>query len=115
MPSLSPQRALSRVLFLTPYLPAFLLRHRLRSHVLEIQHLDRALLHLGLGQLSEEELRAVRTPQHTCPGLVAPRVSPAWPWGDDGALSWGSSALWGHTWDGEQFLTSFLLLEGVML
>ncbi|NXR29380.1 LTMD1 protein, partial [Cinclus mexicanus] len=51
-------RALSQVLFLTPYLPAFLLRHRLRSHVLEIQHLDRALLHLGLGQLSEEELRA---------------------------------------------------------
>uniref|UniRef100_A0A8C3UUY1 Letm1 RBD domain-containing protein n=1 Tax=Catharus ustulatus TaxID=91951 RepID=A0A8C3UUY1_CATUS len=56
--SLSPQRALSQVLFLTPYLPSFLLRHRLRSHVLEIQHLDRALLHLGLAQLSEEELRA---------------------------------------------------------
>ncbi|NXU98105.1 LTMD1 protein, partial [Cettia cetti] len=51
-------RALSQVLFLTPHLPAFLLRHRLRSHVLEIRHLDRALLHLGLGQLSEEELRA---------------------------------------------------------
>ncbi|XP_039559128.1 LETM1 domain-containing protein 1 isoform X2 [Passer montanus] len=51
-------RALSRVLFLTPHLPAFLLRRRLRSHVLEIQHLDHALLHLGLGQLSEEELRA---------------------------------------------------------
>ncbi|XP_058717109.1 LETM1 domain-containing protein 1 [Poecile atricapillus] len=51
-------RALSRVLFLTPHLPAFFLRHRLRSHVLEIRHLDRALLQLGLGQLSEEELRA---------------------------------------------------------
>ncbi|NXF82075.1 LTMD1 protein, partial [Sclerurus mexicanus] len=51
-------RALSRVLFLTPHLPAVLLRHRLRSHVLEIRHLDRALLRLGLGQLSEEELRA---------------------------------------------------------
>ncbi|NXC05487.1 LTMD1 protein, partial [Orthonyx spaldingii] len=51
-------RALSQVLFLTPHLPAFLLRHRLRSHVLEIQQLDRALLRLGLGQLSEEELRA---------------------------------------------------------
>lgn len=54
------QRALSHVLFLTPRLPAFFLRHRLRSHVLEIRHLDRALLRLGLGQLSEEELRAVR-------------------------------------------------------
>ncbi|XP_077048744.1 LETM1 domain-containing protein 1 isoform X1 [Agelaius phoeniceus] len=51
-------RALSQVLFLTPHLPAFLLRRRLRSHVLEIQHLDHALLHLGLAQLSEEELRA---------------------------------------------------------
>ncbi|NWW44973.1 LTMD1 protein, partial [Pedionomus torquatus] len=51
-------KALSRVLFLTPHLPAFFLRHRLRSHVLEIRHLDRALLRLGLGQLSEEELRA---------------------------------------------------------
>ncbi|XP_039910330.1 LETM1 domain-containing protein 1-like isoform X2 [Hirundo rustica] len=51
-------RALSRVLFLTPHFPAFLLRRRLRSHVLEIRHLDRALLHLGPGQLSEEELRA---------------------------------------------------------
>ncbi|XP_064494826.1 LETM1 domain-containing protein 1-like isoform X2 [Pseudopipra pipra] len=51
-------RALSQVLFLTPHLPAVLLRHRLLSHILEIRHLDRALLRLGLGQLSEEELRA---------------------------------------------------------
>ncbi|KAM6112249.1 LOW QUALITY PROTEIN: LETM1 domain-containing protein 1 [Phoenicopterus ruber ruber] len=49
-------KALSQVLFLTPRLPAFFLRH-LRSHVLEIR-LDRAMLRLGLGQLSEEELRA---------------------------------------------------------
>ncbi|NXV76649.1 LTMD1 protein, partial [Atlantisia rogersi] len=54
----SHMRALSRVLFLTPHLPAFFLRHRLRSHILEIRHLDRALLRLGLGQLSEEELKA---------------------------------------------------------
>ncbi|NXG06777.1 LTMD1 protein, partial [Sakesphorus luctuosus] len=51
-------RALSQVLFLTPHLPAIFLRHRLLSHVLEIRHLDRALLRLGLGQLSEEELQA---------------------------------------------------------
>ncbi|NXX15311.1 LTMD1 protein, partial [Podargus strigoides] len=51
-------RALSQVLFLTPHLPAFFLRRRLRSHVLEIRHLDRAMLRLGLGQLCEEELRA---------------------------------------------------------
>ncbi|KAF1401641.1 LETM1 domain-containing protein 1, partial [Spheniscus humboldti] len=51
-------KALSQVLFLTPHLPAFFLRRRLRSHVLEIRHLDRAMLRLGLGQLSEEELKA---------------------------------------------------------
>ncbi|XP_028943216.1 LETM1 domain-containing protein 1 [Antrostomus carolinensis] len=51
-------KALSQVLFLTTHLPTFFLRHRLRSHVLEIRQLDRALLRLGLGQLSEEELKA---------------------------------------------------------
>ncbi|XP_062492033.1 LETM1 domain-containing protein 1 [Pezoporus occidentalis] len=51
-------KALSRVLFLTPHLPAPILRHRLRSHVLEIRQLDRALQRLSLGQLREEELRA---------------------------------------------------------
>ncbi|NXF54538.1 LTMD1 protein, partial [Oceanites oceanicus] len=51
-------KALSQVLFLTPHLPAFFLRHRLRSHVLEIRNLDRAMLRLGLAQLSEEELKA---------------------------------------------------------
>ncbi|NXW60244.1 LTMD1 protein, partial [Eurystomus gularis] len=51
-------KALSQVLFLTPHLPAFFLRRRLLSHVLEIRHLDRAMLRLGLGQLSEEELKA---------------------------------------------------------
>ncbi|XP_054033330.1 LETM1 domain-containing protein 1 [Dryobates pubescens] len=51
-------RALSQVLFLTPYLPGALLRRRLRSHLLEILQLDRALRQLGLGQLSEQELRA---------------------------------------------------------
>ncbi|NXN14267.1 LTMD1 protein, partial [Indicator maculatus] len=50
-------RALSQVLFLTPLLPGVLLRRRLRSHILEIQQLDRALLQLGLAQLSEQELR----------------------------------------------------------
>ncbi|XP_010725167.2 LETM1 domain-containing protein 1, partial [Meleagris gallopavo] len=51
-------RALSRVLFLTPLLPAVLVRRRLHSHLLEIRRLDRALARLGLAQLSEEELRA---------------------------------------------------------
>ncbi|XP_067170288.1 LETM1 domain-containing protein 1 isoform X3 [Apteryx mantelli] len=55
---LCTKKALSHVLFLTPHLPAFFLRYRLRSHVLEIRHLDRAMLRLGLSELSEEELKA---------------------------------------------------------
>ncbi|NXF86295.1 LTMD1 protein, partial [Eubucco bourcierii] len=51
-------RALSQVLFLTPHLPGCLLRRRLRSHLRELGHLDRALLGTGLAQLSQEELRA---------------------------------------------------------
>ncbi|KAM9115329.1 LETM1 domain-containing protein 1 isoform 2-T2 [Pangshura tecta] len=50
-------KALSRVLFLTPHLPIFLLRYRLRSHMLELQHLDRAMLKLGVSELSEEEVK----------------------------------------------------------
>ncbi|NP_001016022.1 LETM1 domain-containing protein 1 [Xenopus tropicalis] len=50
-------KALSRVMFLTPHLPAFLLQHRLGSHICEIQNLDCALLKLGVNELSEEELK----------------------------------------------------------
>ncbi|TFK03511.1 protein-methionine sulfoxide oxidase MICAL2 [Platysternon megacephalum] len=50
-------KALSRVLFLTPHLPIILLRYRLRSHMLELQHLDRAMLKLGVSELSEEEVK----------------------------------------------------------
>ncbi|XP_067386046.1 LETM1 domain-containing protein 1 isoform X2 [Emydura macquarii macquarii] len=50
-------KALSRVLFLTPHLPTLFLRYRLRSHVLELQHLDRAMLKLGASELSDEEVK----------------------------------------------------------
>ncbi|XP_030410438.1 LETM1 domain-containing protein 1 isoform X2 [Gopherus evgoodei] len=50
-------KALSRVLFLTPHLPIFVLRYRLRSHMLELQHLDQAMLKLGVSELSEEEVK----------------------------------------------------------
>ncbi|KAM4643954.1 LETM1 domain-containing protein 1 isoform 3-T3 [Amazona ochrocephala] len=73
-------KALSRVLFLSPHLPGPVLRHRLRSHVLEIRQLDRALQRLSPGQLREEELRAVRSPPGSarslhpkpCPGAECP-------------------------------------------
>lgn len=50
-------RALSRILFLTPHLPAFFLQRRLRSHIFEIHHLDQALLQFGVKELSDEEVK----------------------------------------------------------
>ncbi|XP_048379432.1 LETM1 domain-containing protein 1 isoform X2 [Stegostoma tigrinum] len=50
-------KILSQVMFLTPYLPTFIMRRRLRSHIMEIHHLDQALNVLGVQNLSEDELR----------------------------------------------------------
>ncbi|XP_069509473.1 LETM1 domain-containing protein 1 isoform X2 [Ambystoma mexicanum] len=55
--STSQMKALSRVMFLTPYFPSFILRRRLRSHTYELHQLDTALLKLGVKELSDEELR----------------------------------------------------------
>ncbi|CAL1606458.1 unnamed protein product [Knipowitschia caucasica] len=51
------KRQLSRLLFLTPHLPSFVVGRRLSSHALELLHLDRALSRLGPHQLSDTELR----------------------------------------------------------
>lgn len=50
-------KALSRVMFLTPRYPSFILRRRLRSHTYELHQLDVALLKIGVEELCEEELR----------------------------------------------------------
>ncbi|XP_078544977.1 LETM1 domain-containing protein 1 isoform X2 [Lissotriton helveticus] len=50
-------KALSRVMFLTPRYPSFILRRRIRSHTYELHQLDVALLKIGVKELSEEELR----------------------------------------------------------
>ncbi|KAM4796047.1 LETM1 domain-containing protein 1 [Rhinophrynus dorsalis] len=50
-------KALSRVMFLTPHLPAFLLQRRLGSHICELHNLDCALLQLGVSELTDEELK----------------------------------------------------------
>lgn len=55
-----PQKALSRAMLLTPYLPSLLLRHRLKTHTIVIHQLDKALAKLGIGQLSAQEVRSVR-------------------------------------------------------
>ncbi|XP_044771354.1 LETM1 domain-containing protein 1 isoform X11 [Neomonachus schauinslandi] len=52
------QKALSRAMLLTPYLPSFLLRHRLRTHTTVIHQLDKALAKLGIGQLSPQEVKS---------------------------------------------------------
>lgn len=57
---ISLQKVLSRVLFLTPRLPRFILRNRLQTHLLELFHLDRAMLKLGVKELSDEEVQVVR-------------------------------------------------------
>ncbi|XP_048346789.1 LETM1 domain-containing protein 1 [Sphaerodactylus townsendi] len=53
--SVQQVRVLSRVLFLTPRLPPAVLRYRLRTHLLELYHLDRAMVKLGVTELSDEE------------------------------------------------------------
>ncbi|XP_065510563.1 LETM1 domain-containing protein 1 isoform X2 [Caloenas nicobarica] len=71
-------RALSRALFLTPLLPLPLLRRRLRSHVLELRELDRALLRLGLEQLDGDELRAACYLRGLNPARLEPPECRAW-------------------------------------
>ncbi|XP_045869819.1 LETM1 domain-containing protein 1 isoform X1 [Meles meles] len=51
-------KALSRAMLLTPYLPSFLLRHRLKTHTIVIHQLDRALAKLGIGQLTPQEVKS---------------------------------------------------------
>ena len=55
------QRHICPLLFLTPRLPGFLIGRRLNSHALELLLLDRALRRLGPHQLSDSELKQVRT------------------------------------------------------
>ncbi|XP_037701782.1 LETM1 domain-containing protein 1 isoform X2 [Choloepus didactylus] len=51
-------KALSRAMLLTPYLPPFLLRHRLKTHTTMIYQLDKALAKLGIGQLTAQEVKS---------------------------------------------------------
>ncbi|KAM8977551.1 LETM1 domain-containing protein 1 [Pelodytes ibericus] len=55
--SVQQMKAFSRVMFLTPHLPLFLLQRRLGSHISEIHNLDSALIKLGVKELSEAELK----------------------------------------------------------
>ncbi|KAF1390102.1 hypothetical protein PFLUV_G00054630 [Perca fluviatilis] len=55
--SVDQMRLVSPLLFLTPYLPGFLIGRRLNNHGLVLLQLDRALSRLGPHQLSDSELR----------------------------------------------------------
>ncbi|XP_072847178.2 LETM1 domain-containing protein 1 isoform X1 [Pogona vitticeps] len=66
-------KVLSRVLFLTPRLPSFFLRYRLRTHVKEVHQLDRAMLKLGVRQLTDEEAQVACYVR----GLNSVHVSPS--------------------------------------
>uniref|UniRef100_A0A8C6BQ98 LETM1 domain containing 1 n=1 Tax=Monodon monoceros TaxID=40151 RepID=A0A8C6BQ98_MONMO len=52
------QKALSRAMLLTPYLPPVLLRYRLKTHTTVIHRLDKALAKLGIGQLTAQEVKS---------------------------------------------------------
>ncbi|XP_025256738.1 LETM1 domain-containing protein 1 isoform X15 [Theropithecus gelada] len=52
------QKALSRAMLLTSYLPPPLLRHRLKTHTTVIHQLDKALAKLGIGQLTAQEVKS---------------------------------------------------------
>ncbi|XP_069347519.1 LETM1 domain-containing protein 1 isoform X11 [Eulemur rufifrons] len=52
------QKALSRAMLLTPYLPPPLLRHRLKARTTVIYQLDRALAKLGVAQLTAQEVKS---------------------------------------------------------
>lgn len=54
------QKALSRAMLLTPYLPSVVLRHRLKTHTTVIHQLDKALAKLGINQLTAQEVKSVR-------------------------------------------------------
>ncbi|XP_021562707.1 LETM1 domain-containing protein 1 isoform X2 [Carlito syrichta] len=51
-------KALSRAMLLTPYLPPPLLRHRLKTRIAVIHQLDGALVKLGIGQLTAQEVKS---------------------------------------------------------
>ncbi|KAM6215319.1 LETM1 domain-containing protein 1 isoform 9-T9 [Rhynchocyon petersi] len=52
------QKALSRAVLLTPHLPTFLLRSRLKNHTTVIHQLDKALIKLGIGELTAQEVKS---------------------------------------------------------
>uniref|UniRef100_A0A8D2ED11 LETM1 domain containing 1 n=1 Tax=Theropithecus gelada TaxID=9565 RepID=A0A8D2ED11_THEGE len=58
LPGLLADKALSRAMLLTSYLPPPLLRHRLKTHTTVIHQLDKALAKLGIGQLTAQEVKS---------------------------------------------------------
>lgn len=69
------QKALSRAMLLTPYLPPFLLRHRLKTHTTVIHQLDKALAKLGISQLTPQEVKSVRTRWRYQPSVLGGLLS----------------------------------------
>uniref|UniRef100_A0A7N5KGY9 LETM1 domain containing 1 n=1 Tax=Ailuropoda melanoleuca TaxID=9646 RepID=A0A7N5KGY9_AILME len=68
-------KALSRAMLLTPYLPPFLLRHRLKTHTTVIHQLDKALAKLGISQLTPQEVKSVRTRWRYQPSVLGGLLS----------------------------------------
>ncbi|KAM9445062.1 LETM1 domain-containing protein 1 [Clarias gariepinus] len=71
-------RNLCPLLFLTPRLPAFWIGQRLNSHALELMHLDRAIVKLGLHQLNDVELKEACYVRGLNAALLSPALCRDW-------------------------------------
>uniref|UniRef100_A0A9J8D2U4 LETM1 domain containing 1 n=1 Tax=Cyprinus carpio carpio TaxID=630221 RepID=A0A9J8D2U4_CYPCA len=71
-------RHLCPLLFLTPRLPAFWIRRRLKSHALELMQLDRAIVRLGVHQLNDAELREACYTRGLNPDRLSPGQCREW-------------------------------------
>lgn len=69
------QKALSRAMLLTTYLPSPLLRHRLKTHTTVIHQLDKALAKLGINQLTDQEVKSVRASLQYQPSILGGLLS----------------------------------------
>ncbi|KAF7695897.1 LETM1 domain-containing protein 1 [Silurus meridionalis] len=76
--SADQMRHLCPLLFLTPRLPAFWIGQRLNSHALELMHLDRAIINMGLHQLDDTELKEACYMRGLNVELLSPAQSRDW-------------------------------------
>ncbi|XP_046882108.1 LETM1 domain-containing protein 1-like isoform X1 [Hypomesus transpacificus] len=71
-------RLLCSQLLLTPWLPGFLIRRRLKARALDVFYLDQALVALGQGQLTDEEIHQACYLRGLNPSTLSPSQCREW-------------------------------------